>query len=240
MYKLSHGPVNFDSDRLSCLKLNPLSLDNYKGLSLSNNLDPDSNFFSDVFNCDFYTENTFNDMLQDKFCNCENLSLIHFNIRSIGRNFENLTTLLHSINNTFSIIGVSETWLRDSSHSVDMNGYNFVHNYPSDRPGGGVGLYLSSDLQYKFRNDLGFPEQSCVESLFIEIVNSKGKNIIVGIVYRPPNQIVGDFISNLVKLINNSRGKYKRNTYLINICKSDTDFVLIYISFKFDFLRKYH
>ena len=44
----------------------------------------------------------------------------------------------------------------------------------------------------------------------------------------------------LVKLINNSRGKYKRNTYLINICKSDTDFVLIYISFKFDFLRKYH
>ena len=43
-----------------------------------------------------------------------------------------------------------------------------------------------------------------------------------------------------VKLINNSRGKYKRNTYLINICKSDTDFVLIYISFKFDFLRKYH
>ena len=193
--------MNFDSDRLSCLKLNPLSSDNYKGLSLSNNLDPDSNFFSDVFNCDFYTENTFNDMLQDHFCNCENLSLIHFNIRSIGRNFENLTTLLHSINNTFSIIGVSETWLRDSSHSVDMNGYNCVHNYRSDRPGGGVGLYLSSDLQYKFRNDLGFPEQSCVESLFIEIVNSKGENIIVGIVYRPPNQIVGDFISNLNTLL---------------------------------------
>jgi hypothetical protein len=75
MYEMSHGPVNFDSDRHSCLKLNPLSLDNYKGLSLSNNLDSDSNFFSDVFNCDFYTENTFNDiMLQDNFYNCENLS----------------------------------------------------------------------------------------------------------------------------------------------------------------------
>ena len=47
-------------------------------------------------------------------------------------------------------------------------------------------------------------------------------------------------VNTIVKLINNSRGKYKRNTYLINICKSDTDFVLIYISFKFDFLRKYH
>ena len=41
------------------------------------------------------------------------------------------------------------------------------------------------------------------------------------------------FLICFVKLINNSRGKYKRNTYLINICKSDTDFVLIYISFKF-------
>jgi hypothetical protein len=58
-----------------------------------------------------------------------------------------------------------------------MNGYNFVHNYRSDRLGGGVGLYLSSDLQYKFRNDLGFPEQSCVESLFIEIVNGKGNTL---------------------------------------------------------------
>jgi hypothetical protein len=34
----------------------------------------------------------------------------------------------------------------------------------------------------------------------------------------------GDYIlSNIKKLINNSRGKYKRNECLINVCKSDTD-----------------
>ena len=55
-----------------------------------------------------------------------------------------------------------------------------------------------------------------------------------------PRELLMNFLRSIVKLINNSRGKYKRNTYLINICKSDTDFVLIYISFKFDFLRKYH
>ena len=32
-----------------------------------------------------------------------------------------------------------------------------------------------------------------------------------------------NFIINLKKLINNSRGKYKRNECLINVCKSDTD-----------------
>ena len=30
-------------------------------------------------------------------------------------------------------------------------------------------------------------------------------------------------IMNFKKLINNSRGKYKRNECLINVCKSDTD-----------------
>ena len=50
--EMSNGSMGFDSDRFACLKLNPLSLDRYKNLSLSQNLDPDSNFFSDVFNCD--------------------------------------------------------------------------------------------------------------------------------------------------------------------------------------------
>jgi hypothetical protein len=30
-------------------------------------------------------------------------------------------------------------------------------------------------------------------------------------------------VNDLKKLINNSRGKYKRNECLINVCKSDTD-----------------
>ena len=36
-------------------------------------------------------------------------------------------------------------------------------------------------------------------------------------------QAVMKFLSRLKKLINNSRGKYKRNECLINVCKSDTD-----------------
>lgn len=63
IYELSNGPVNFDEDRLSCLKFNPLLLDNHKNLDLSSDLDPDSNFFSDSFNCDYYIENSLNEML---------------------------------------------------------------------------------------------------------------------------------------------------------------------------------
>ena len=74
------------------------------------------------------------------------------------------------VNHKFSVIGISETWLQDLAHTVDINEYNFVD----------IDLYLSLYLEYKLRNDLTFPQQSCVESLFIEIItNSKGKNIFL-------------------------------------------------------------
>ena len=42
----------------------------------------------------------------------ENFSILHINSRSISKNFESLITLLHSLGNfTFSVIGISETWL---------------------------------------------------------------------------------------------------------------------------------
>lgn len=44
MYEMANGRVNLDADRLACLKLNPLSFDNYRNLSLSQNIDPESNF----------------------------------------------------------------------------------------------------------------------------------------------------------------------------------------------------
>ena len=85
------------------------------------------------------------------------------------------------INAKFSVIGISETWLQDISHTVDIDGYNFVHNHRPDRTGGGVGLYLTSELVYKTRNDLKLLDQQCAESLFIEICRPKEKNVIVGI-----------------------------------------------------------
>jgi hypothetical protein len=40
---------------------------------------------------------------------------------------------------------------------------------------------------------------------------------------RPAVFSLNAILSSLKKLINNSRGKYKRNECLINVCKSDTD-----------------
>jgi len=56
------------------------------------------------FVCNDYTINGFN----ETFNNVNNFSILHINIRSISKNFDNLSIFLDSIKTTFSIIGLSE------------------------------------------------------------------------------------------------------------------------------------
>ncbi len=60
IFEQQHGPIHFDSDRLASLKFNPLIMDlhNYRRLTLTNDLDPDSN------SCNYFVEDEFNEMMK--------------------------------------------------------------------------------------------------------------------------------------------------------------------------------
>ena len=49
------------------------------------------------------------------------MSLLHLNIRSLYRNLDSLITLLKNVELRFSFIGITETWLRDSSLHTDIS-----------------------------------------------------------------------------------------------------------------------
>ena len=133
LYELSSGPISFDVDRLSSLIFNPLLSDHNRCLALSNDLDPDCNLYSDLNTCDYYTEYNLNNKLSKTLtANSNCLSFFHLNIRSLPRHVDNLINYLPSINNKFSMIGISETWLQ-SNDSINLESYNFVHNYRRDR-----------------------------------------------------------------------------------------------------------
>ena len=123
---------------------------------------------------------------------CDDFSLLHLNIHSPQRNLNSLSILLTCLK--FSLIDVSETWLNDYSHSADIDGFNFIHKHCPNRTGGGVGLYISDNLDFTIRADLSFDDIDVAESLFIEILRPHGKNIIGGVIYRQPNQTVGDCV----------------------------------------------
>ena len=203
MFEQLNGPKRYDPDRLASLRFNPLLSETYKKFSLCSDHDPDANFLSELVDCEYYIEENFNEMLHQKnileVSNC--LSLLHVNIRSLHRNLDSLTILLKNLELRFSFIGITETWLRDSSHYTDISGYNFVHNPRKDRTGGGVGLYLADNFDFKCRHDLVFSSTECAESLFVEINRPKEKNIIVGVVYRSPKQNLQDFMNSLDSLL---------------------------------------
>ena len=42
--------------------------------------------------------------------------------------------------------------------------------------------------------DCNYSDPEVIESLFVELDNPLGKNIVVGVVYRPPNQNISPFL----------------------------------------------
>ena len=53
----------------------------------------------------------------------------------------------------------------------------------------GVCIYVADNLNLKLRNDLNIYESKELESVFIEIVNAKKANVIVGVIYRHPMEM---------------------------------------------------
>ena len=129
------------------------------------------------------------------------LSLLHMNIRSISNKFDKITNFLGQLKVKFPIVGISETWLVDCCHFVKIVGYNFLHKPRVNRIGGGVGIYIGEHLNYKERPDLAFCDNECAESLFVEINRSNEKNVIVGIVYRPPDSKLNEFLCDFDLLV---------------------------------------
>lgn len=58
-------------------------------------------------------------------------------------------------------------------------------------------MYQATDLDFRIRTDIYAHEDEVMEALFIEIIRPHEKNIIVDIIYHPPNQNVNDFVTGM-------------------------------------------
>ena len=62
-------------------------------------------------------------------------------------------------------------------------------------------LYIASHLSYKPRPDLNIYKANQLESTFVEIINPKKCNIVIGCLYKHPNMDVLDFKNNYLSQI---------------------------------------
>ena len=106
----------------------------------------------------------------------------------------------------FDTIAISETRIIKNIsllNNLNLNNYSFEFT-PTETSAGGTLLYIANHLSYKCRNDLNIYKKNELESTFIEIVNPKKSNIVVGVIYRHPSMELNDFNCNyLNKLLEN-------------------------------------
>lgn len=134
----------------------------------------------------------------------ENLSIMHLNIRSLNHNFDNLKQLIDNpLQSTFSVIGLTETWLtKSSSAHYALPGYKLIENSRNNRTGGGVAFYIKENIVYTIHNGLSSMNEH-IESLLVEINISGTRNILIMVIYRPPNSNSKQFLEHIQDLTHN-------------------------------------
>ena len=132
------------------------------------------------------------------------------------RNFDNLQHLLSCIKKIFDIIAITETRIKENvsvTNNLRIKNYS-IEFTPTESSAGGTLLYIANHLSYKPRQDLNIYKKNELESTFIEIMNSKKSNIIIGTIYKHPSMDLTDFNSNYVNSLLEKISKEQKSLFL--------------------------
>ena len=134
--------------------------------------------------------------------------IVHVNIRSLPKNFENLQLFLHQLSTKPHIILVSETWV-DPAHVVpyELQNYRLECTSPPATRGKGAAIYIIKSLAYIRRSDLeiAIPQH---QSVFLQFTSATNEQVIVGSTYRSPSfppAVFSDYLESTLDKINAER-----------------------------------
>ena len=196
--------VDVDFSKYDNMAFNPLR---YESMTKESDLDNDNQINVE---CTYVTNDQLSKMLTD---HGDVFSLLNVNTRSLNKNFEKLISCLKSLNHKFTVIGLSETHLRDKPHEYyDLPGYSLEYVNRVGRKWGGVCMYISNDVKYKIRQDL-CEANSNFESCFIEIENINERNSLIGVVYRA-HTAIDHFITDVEPLLQTINAE-KKECYIL-------------------------
>ena len=142
------------------------------------------------------------------------LHFLHLNINSLLPKIDELRHIARLTN--AAVIGISESKLDDSvsTSEIQIDEYDLLR-CDRNRHGGRVGCYIRNDLSYNVKSYFSKDR----ENIFFELLLPNTKPIVVGIIYRPPNQtnFMEIFNENLSKVDTNNVETYILGDFNINL-----------------------
>ena len=193
-----------DADYEIFLNLNELSFNEH---NKHFDFDPDEGLVS-ANNFQYYSTHAFHKLVRNTHIN-QSFSLMHTNMSSLTANFEKLENLLADLDFHFDVIACTETWNpEDKKHLFTpgiLDGYHRYEGITGSSLKGGCGFYIRDMLCYIPRPDLDTKQKDGLkyefEAKWIEVINKKGVNIIIGVNYRHPRKNDTFYIQYLQKVM---------------------------------------
>ena len=148
----------------------------------------------------FYTPDEFKTAMKS-FNLASQLFCMRLNISSLFYHHLELYNLLSNLKIKPDIIGISETRLQRGKQPItNISLPNNVYEHtPTESGKGGTLLYIDKNIKSSCVMTLKMTKKKkMVESTFIEVLNKKQKNMIIGCVYKHPKYEVSDFINNYI------------------------------------------
>ena len=157
-------------------------------------IDPDSDKSS-------YTDNW-------KLFNKRGLHFIHLNINSVLSKIDELRIIANK--SKASGIGITESKLDKTvlDGEINIDGYELVRS-DRNRHGGGVVCYIQNDISFNVRGDFS----NEIENIFLDIFLPKTRPILIGILYRPPDQ--SGFVDKLSSAISKTSCFNNQEVYIL-------------------------
>ena len=186
--------------------------------------------------CNYYNNHLFHKLTANhKSKTKKPLTALHTNIQSLNHNFDSLERLCTNLDYPFDIIAVTETWNaeknKDKFIPKMLPGYDKYKGIRGTTLKSGCGLYIRMGLKYKDRDDLDttyYDDINEFQFKFIEIINDKKSNIILGVIYRHPKKTSDNTFNNkitetLEKLSNSHKIKILLGDFNYNLLNQDRD-----------------
>ncbi len=207
-----------DVSSMSASQLNKFvkQCENIKSQVNSTDDENEDEFFDSMVNSKYYNINNFNKLKPDK---SSSFGLLHVNIASLDAHIDDLRSVLGRLKFCFDVIGISEHKIeKDSapSNNITITGYDEFKFEPTETSFGGTGFYIKSDLDYVIRHDLRLNSPGNFEAMFVEIILTDRKNLVVGCIYRHPSGMpIRDFTNSQLEPILEKISKERKECALM-------------------------
>ena len=214
------------------IKYNPVEMDKKlferinHAISIGQNDDNGDDEIDTYIDCKYYGVEDFQKL---KIKPEKSFSVFHLNIHSVQAHIDELRILIGMLDYEFDFICLPESKIvKGSEPQIDINidGYQPPEGTPTEGEKGGVLIYAKNGINYIPRNDLNIYKSKELESQFIEVVETNGKNSVIGVIYRHPcmtaNIFNDEYLKDLtVKLANKNKKCFITGDFNFDLIKAE-------------------